>query len=134
MLRRELLFPLKHHCQVPVLISTTITMASSPQPADIREGAETAEADENPALPANAEDRKAAEAMSSLERRGDDDEDSSKSKNVDTEALGKAMKDLGATESGTSMNKGEEKKIKIDGADVILLVSYCATNFISTRF
>ena len=102
-------------------------MASSPQPADVREGAKVAEADENQALPANAEDRKAAEAMSSLERRGDDDEDSSKSKNVDTEALGKAMKDLGATESGTSIVQGEEKKIKIDGADVSLLVSTSVT-------
>ena len=98
-------------------------MASSPQPADIREGAEVAETDENPVLPANAEDRKAAEAMSSLERRGDDDEDSSKTKNVDTEALGKAMKDLGATEAGGSGAKSEEKKIKIDGSDVTLLVS-----------
>lgn len=103
-------------------------MASSPQPTNVREGAESAETDENPALPANAEDRKAAEAMSSLERRGDDDEDNSKSKNVDSEALGKAMKDLGATESGTSITKGEEKKIKIDGADISLLVSIRASN------
>ena len=98
-------------------------MASSPQPSDVREGAETAEADDNPALPANAEDRKAAEAMSSLERRGDDDEDNSKTKNVDTEALGKAMKNLGATEDGGGGVKNEEKKIKIDGSDVTLLVS-----------
>ena len=61
--------------------------------------------------------------MSSLERRGDDDEDSSKTKNVDTEALGKAMKNLGATEDGGSGEKGEEKKVKINASDITLLVS-----------
>ena len=107
-------------------------MASSPQPADVREGAEAAEVDENPALPANAEDRKAAAAMSSLERRGDDDEDNSKTKNVDTEALGKAMKNLGATEDGGSGVKNEEKKVKIDGSDITLLVSICKNSIYFT--
>ena len=98
-------------------------MASSPQPLNVREGAEAAEVDENPALPANAEDRKAAEAMSSLERRGEDDDDTSKSRNVDTEALGKAMQNLGVTDDGSKgEKKPEEKKIKIDAADVTLLV------------
>ncbi len=99
-------------------------MASSPQPSNIHEGAESAEADENPTVqPASAEDRKTAAALSALEARGGEDDDEKKSKDVDTDALGKAMKNLEVKGEGKQEVKKEEKKIKIDAADVGLLVS-----------
>jgi hypothetical protein len=83
---------------------------AEPQPAAIQEGAA------DPHAPTStAEDRKAASALSSLDTQ---DEDAAGKKNVDSKALGEAMKGLNVKE-----NAGEEKKvIKIEPVDVSLLV------------
>jgi hypothetical protein len=89
-------------------------MAEEPQPSTLVEGAT-----EESTLPTNAEDRKAAAALSSLDARGDDDdENSGKSKDVDTAALDKAMKNLDVKASKADVYKG-----KIEAADVNLVVS-----------
>ncbi|KAF2454222.1 hypothetical protein BDY21DRAFT_374157 [Lineolata rhizophorae] len=117
-------------------------MAEEPQPGNIQEGADDAPAD----LPTSAEGRKEAAALSSLEQRHDDDDDAAgagaaaRSKNVDTEALGKAMQNLdrggGVGGAGAGAGAGDRtasssagagagaaaKKVKVDAADVGLLV------------
>jgi len=89
-------------------------MASEPQPTAVHEGADL---DSEP-LPTNAEDRKTAAALSSLEGR--DDDDSKTGKGVDTEALGKAMKNLDVSKDGRTVEK--KKVIKVEAVDVALLV------------
>lgn len=88
-------------------------MAEEPQPDTIVEGVT-----EESTLPTNAEDRKAAAALSALDARGDDDEETSGKKDVDTAALDKAMKNLDVKASKADVYKG-----KIDAADVNLVVS-----------
>jgi hypothetical protein len=88
-------------------------MASEPPP------------DEAPPVPKNAEDRKTAASLSKLEGRNDDDEQV-KGKGVDSEALGQAMKNLDVKDDSASKPKEPEKKIKLDPADVTLLVSASA--------
>ncbi|TKA77574.1 hypothetical protein B0A49_02828 [Cryomyces minteri] len=92
---------------------------AEPQPADVHEG------DDTHSVPANAEDRKTAAALSSLDRRGDDDETSgSKKEGVDSEALGKAMKNLDSKDTGKGKQEEVVKKaVKVDQADVGLLAS-----------
>jgi len=94
-------------------------MAEEPQPPNVQEGA-----DQPDALPANAEDRKAAQALSSLDQKGDDDATSKKE--IDLKALNDAMKNLGvATEQKKSeavkKDEAPKKLIKVDQADVALL-------------
>lgn len=98
-------------------------MAEEPLPSDIQEGAEQPES-----LPANAEDRKAAKAMSKLDARGD--EDAAPKKEMDMKALNDAMKNLGVgqeqeKEKAQAVKKVETPKplVKVDQADVTLLVS-----------
>lgn len=97
-------------------------MAEEPLPSDIQEGPEQPES-----LPANAEDRKAAKAMSKLDARGD--EDAGPKKEMDIKALNDAMKNLGVQEEGkpqaADVKKVEAPKplLKVDQADVTLLVS-----------
>jgi hypothetical protein len=86
-------------------------MASEPQP------------DETPPVPKNAEDRKTAASLSKLEGRNEDDEPVKGNKGVDTEALGQAMKNLDVKDDSSAKPKEPEKKIKLDAADVTLLVS-----------
>jgi hypothetical protein len=86
-------------------------MAEEPQPSSLTEGAT-----EESTQPTNAEDRKAAAALSSLDTHNEDDT----GKDVDTEALGKAMKNLDVKDAG---KKAEAAKVKIEAADVTLLVS-----------
>ncbi|MCJ1258978.1 hypothetical protein MMC24_006812 [Lignoscripta atroalba] len=101
---------------------------AEPQPPQVREGADIE--DETPAIPASAEDRKAAAALSSLDARGDDDDNAAKKENVDQEALGKAMSRLDVGNKGKEGDKAkgkegeaEKKKVvKVDQADVALLV------------
>ncbi|KAE9972972.1 hypothetical protein Vi05172_g5052 [Venturia inaequalis] len=88
-------------------------MAEEPQPDTLVEGVT-----EESTLPTNAEDRKAAAALSALDARGDDDEETSEKKDVDTAALDKAMKNLDVKASKADVYKG-----KIDAADVNLVVS-----------
>ena len=81
-------------------------MAEEPQPDTVRSGADAA---------------KAAAALDSLDRRGDDDAETS-SKSADTEALGKAMASLDVKEPASKEKKEPPKKVKIDAEDVKLLV------------
>ena len=111
---------------------------AEPQPSAVHEGMDR---DEPPAPPpTSAEDRKAAAAMSSLETRGGDEEaeaeaKQSTNKQIDQEALGKAISRLeladkagkiAAGEKGKEEKEQEEKekraKVKVDQADVGLLV------------
>jgi hypothetical protein len=86
------------------------------------------EAEETAPLPTSAEDRKAAAALSKLDARGDDDS-ATASKEVDADALGKAMKNL-SVGGGESDEKGKAEakeqankvKVKVAPADVMLLV------------
>ncbi|KAK0357322.1 hypothetical protein LTR91_004362 [Friedmanniomyces endolithicus] len=96
---------------------------AEPQPPNITEGADAPDV-----LPANAEDRKAAQAMSSLDIKGGEDDVAPK-KEMDLKALNDAMKNLGAAQgqktpsSGAAARKEEapKKLVKVDQADVALL-------------
>lgn len=85
---------------------------AEPQPSNIQEGA-------SEALPpsGSVEDRKAAAALSSLDAQ---DDDTVGKKEVDTKALGEAMKGLNVKESTGEVPK---KAVKIEPIDVSLLVS-----------
>ena len=91
------------------------------QPPNIQEGADPPDA-----LPANAEDRKAAKAMSSLESNRL--EDDAPKKEVDLKALNDAITKLGGSEEKKSevvkKDEGPAKPlVKVDQVDVALLVS-----------
>jgi hypothetical protein len=97
---------------------------AEPQPPNVTEGADPPDV-----IPASAEDRKAAQAMSSLDTKGDDN--AAPKKEVDLKALEKAMKDFEINQkpktsaSGGTAAKKEEapmKIVKVDPADVALLV------------
>lgn len=91
-------------------------MAEEKQPPGLVEGA-TGEVEEEVQDKAkSAEDRKAAAALSKLDARDDDVAGAS----VDQEGLSKAMNKLSV--SKTAENK-DIKKVKVDAADVTLLVS-----------
>ncbi|KAK7547627.1 hypothetical protein IWX49DRAFT_508436 [Phyllosticta citricarpa] len=90
-------------------------MAEEPQPPGVHEGAQT------PAAPASAEDRKAAAAMSKLDANQNDDEAAPK-KGVDTEALGKAMKNLDIKENVPPKKEEVKKVVKVNQTDVALLI------------
>ncbi|KAF2021968.1 hypothetical protein BU24DRAFT_33664 [Aaosphaeria arxii CBS 175.79] len=87
-------------------------MAEEPQPSAIQEGVS------DPHAPtATAEDRKAAEALSSLDAV---DADDGSKKDIDSKALGEAMKNLSIDEKSAPAEK--KKTVKVDAADVSLLV------------
>ena len=97
------------------------------QPPTIVEGATTGDVDDEiPAVAKSAEDRKAAAALSSLDTPRDDE---SAGKDVDQEAVRKAMERLGGAgaTNGAVAKKDEQKvvkkTVKVDPADVTLLVS-----------
>src|SRR4051794_7095647 len=98
------------------------------QPPTVVEGATTGDVDEEiPVAAKSAEDRKAAAALSSLDAPREDD--STAAKDVDQEAVRKAMDRLAGTgaTNGTVSKKDDEKKVvkkvvKVDQADVTLLV------------
>ena len=105
---------------------------AEPQPSGVNEGLDR---EGPPPRPASAGDRTAAAAMSTLERRGGDDDDASAkpSKEIDQEALGKAISRLELADKAGTVAAGEMKtkekeevekraKIKVDQADVTLLV------------
>ena len=96
-------------------------MAEEPQPSNIQEGADPPDA-----LPANAEDRKAAKAMSSLESNRI--EDDAPKREVDLKALNDAITKLGGGDQkkpeAVKKDEGPTKPlVKVDAADVALLVS-----------
>lgn len=84
---------------------------AEPQPSTIQEGASSPHAPTS-----TSEDRRAADALSSLDTQPEDD---TSKKNVDIKALGKAMKDFSVQEDDSSDKK---KAVKVDAADVALLV------------
>ncbi|CAM1510139.1 Fc.00g004740.m01.CDS01 [Cosmosporella sp. VM-42] len=88
---------------------------AEPQPPTVHEGATTAESETPPAK--SAEDRKAASALASL-----DADESSGASHVDHEAASKAMKSLGGTKKPGAPAKKDVKNVKVDPADVALLV------------
>lgn len=88
---------------------------SEKQPPAVVEGATGGDVEEEVQPAKSAEDRKAASALASLDARGDD---ASEDK-VDAEAAQKAIKGLG----GATAAKKEVKNVKVDAADVTLLVS-----------
>lgn len=96
-------------------------MAEEPQPASVVEGADIE--DENP-VAKSAEDRKAQAALSKLDAK--DDEESA-SKDVDQDAVNRAMTNLGG-DAGKAEKK-EIKKVKVDSADVALLVGCSIAHF-----
>lgn len=91
-------------------------MAEEKQPPGLVEGATGEVEDEVQDKAKSAEDRKAAAALSKLDARDDDVAGAS----VDQEGLNKAMNKLNV--SKTTENK-DLKKVKVDAADVTLLVS-----------
>ena len=105
-------------------------MAEDRQPPHVVEGATTGDVEDElgDATAKSAEDRKAAAALAKLDTRDDDDAGAAGSK-ADHEAVSKAMKNLGKTAAPTAAAGGGEpaKKVKVDAADVALLVSKTAT-------
>ncbi len=96
------------------------------QPPTVVEGATTADVDDEvPVAAKSAEDRKAAAALSSLDTPRDDHH---LEKDVDVEAVRKAMERLGGVKAvnGTAVKHDEKKvvkkNLKVDPADVALLV------------
>ncbi|MCJ1311120.1 hypothetical protein MMC25_004790 [Agyrium rufum] len=99
---------------------------SEKQPDNVREGADVDD-ETTAAVPTSAEERKAAAALSSLDVRGEDE--SKAQRPADSRALDKAISQLNL--SGGDMKKKDEsksketevkKKVKVDAADVALLV------------
>jgi hypothetical protein len=99
------------------------------QPSAVIEGAAIGDIEDDlPPVAKSAEDRKAAAALSSLDAPRDDD--LSTGKNVDREAVRKAMGRLAGKNSGAGDAKQKEdgkkdvkKVVKVDPTDVILMVS-----------
>lgn len=75
-------------------------------------------ADEQPPVPANAEDRKAASALANLD--ANDDAAGASSAPVDMAAINKATK--GGAAAAAAAAKDTYKNVKVEAADVALLV------------
>ncbi|KAF7544356.1 hypothetical protein G7Z17_g10021 [Cylindrodendrum hubeiense] len=73
--------------------------------------------DETQTTAKSAEDRKAASALASL-----DADESAGTNNVDHDAVSKAMKALGGASKGAAGTGSSTKNVKVDPADVALLV------------
>lgn len=91
-------------------------MAEEKQPPGLVEGATGEVEDEVQDKAKSAEDRKAAAALSKLDARDDDVAGAS----VDQEGLNKAMNKLSVSKAAENKDL---KKVKVDAADVTLLVS-----------
>ncbi|GIZ39538.1 hypothetical protein CKM354_000291900 [Cercospora kikuchii] len=102
-------------------------MAEEPQPSNVQEGADAPDV-----LPASNEDRKAAAALSSLDAPS---EDVKPKKETDLKALNEAMKALmpaakpkETASSTTKKDEAPKKVVKVDAADVALLVEQLDLN------
>ena len=102
-------------------VACTLRMAE-PQPPTVHEGATgDIEDTEDHKIPKSAEDRKAAAALSSVSAHNDDT--SQPAKDVDQEALGKAIKNLDISDDSKKQPVFEKKKaVKVDPEAVALLV------------
>ncbi|KAM3433839.1 hypothetical protein NHJ13734_006263 [Beauveria thailandica] len=79
-------------------------------------------ADEQPpTVPSSAEDRKAASALANLDSH-DDAAATTTSSSVDLAAINKATKGSSGSGSGSSSSAAAYKNVKVDAADVALLV------------
>ena len=98
------------------------------QPPTIVEGATTGDVDDEiPVAAKSAEARKEQAALSSLDAPREDE--STNAKNVDQDAVRKAMDRLAGKTNGTTTQKEDQAKtvkkvVKVDQADVSLLVCY----------
>ncbi|KAI0158170.1 hypothetical protein GGR57DRAFT_459335, partial [Xylariaceae sp. FL1272] len=90
---------------------------AEPQPKSVHEGATGGDIEDEiqETQAKSAEDRKAAAALASLDTQGDGAQ-----AEVDANAVSKAMKNLGSSTAA----KKDVKKVKVDAADVTLLVSF----------
>lgn len=97
-------------------------MAEEKQPPGVVEGATAGDVEDEMLddKAKSAEDRKAAAALSKLDARGDDDV-SAAAGSVDQEGLSKAMNKLSVAKGAA--DKTALNKVKVDAADVALLVS-----------
>ncbi|KHN97715.1 uncharacterized protein MAM_04730 [Metarhizium album ARSEF 1941] len=96
------------------------TKMAEPQPRNIHEGATIADVEEELQSTAkSAEDRKAASALASLDAAGNDD---AAGRDVDQEAVNKAMKSLGGAKSAPATASALAKSVKVDAADLGLLM------------
>jgi hypothetical protein len=105
-------------------------MAEDRQPP-VTEGATTGDLEDAIPVAKSAEDRKAQEALNSLDTRVDDNG----AKNVDADAVKKAMDRLAGGTVASKQSNGEVRavekrvvaKVKVEGEDVKLLVSLLGT-------
>jgi hypothetical protein len=96
---------------------------AEPQPSSVHEGADV---EEDVTQAKSAEDRKAAAALANMDSNGDGAE----AAEVDATAVSK----LG-TGTAAPAEKKDVKKVKVDAADVVLLVSVlCSSPFIFFPF
>lgn len=105
---------------------------AEPQPSTIHEGAET------PPAPAGGAAASEAAALSSLDNKTISGSDSAPKKEVDMKALNDAMKALGsgdgskkAATAGNVKKEEPAKLIKVEAADVSLLVSSLSLSYVS---
>jgi hypothetical protein len=96
-------------------------MAEERQPPDMVEGAAAGDVEDEVQKIIPAEARKAAAALSKLDAAQRDD-DAAPAREVDQEAVSRAMNQLGGAAKKPEEKK-EVKKVKVDAADVALLVS-----------
>jgi NACalpha-BTF3-like transcription factor len=89
------------------------------QPPTVVEGATTGDVEDELPTAKSAEDRKAASALASLDDIANDDAAAS-ARNVDQDAVSKAMKTLGG--GSAAARKDAKPTVKVDQADVALLV------------
>ncbi|KZZ90786.1 hypothetical protein AAL_07012 [Moelleriella libera RCEF 2490] len=90
------------------------------QPPHVHKGATVGDGDDDsPTVTKYAEDRKAASALASLDVA---DHDEASSREVDSEAVNKAMKSLGDSKSSTFAKANPTKNVKVDDKDVNLLI------------
>lgn len=90
------------------------------QPPHVHKGATVGDGDDDsPTVTKYAEDRKAASALASLDVA---DHDEASSREVDSEAVNKAMKSLGDSKSSTFAKANPTKNVKVDDEDVNLLI------------
>lgn len=94
------------------------------QPPNVTEGATTGDVDEDQSRPppTSAEDRKAASALANLD--GGDGDSSASASAVDAAALSKATKVVPSA-SAAAAAAAPKKNVKVDAADVALLVDEC---------
>ncbi len=93
-------------------------MAEDRQAENVVEGATAGDGEDELAPTAkSAEDRKAAAALAKLDTPRDDD--GAAAEDVDHEAVSKAMKNLAG---GKKPDEKDVKKVKVEAADVALLV------------